>query len=253
LCNGGCTSKANEKIQSNQLPPLPASYNYIRDTMRVSALWRLVPWSLSAVVLLLWLLAQQQAQQQQPPLPLENMLDAWTDATTRSTINQGDLERQVAVAMAAGTGCYNAAPIHTYELFTGADVDGHDLLSVRSHADLAAMKRLCSQLAECHGFNSNGWFKFFAAQRVAGSADLYVKRDVVIADGNGGGRSALEARPPVPSTANLITGLQRAAMQRGLRVYMYASVYFRAELSASSQDYKRQIPKLWLWFELLPS
>jgi len=28
---------------------------------------------------------------------------------------------------------------------------------------------------------------------------------------------------------------------------MYASVYFRAELSASSQDYKRQIPKLWLW------
>jgi len=34
---------------------------------------------------------------------------------------------------------------------------------------------------------------------------------------------------------------------------LYASVYFRAEMSASSQDYKRQIPKLWLWFELLPS
>jgi len=36
-------------------------------------------------------------------------------------------------------------------------------------------------------------------------------------------------------------------------VLLYASVYFRAEMSASSQDYKRQIPKLWLWFELLPS
>lgn len=206
--------------------------------MRVSALWRLVPWSLSAVVLLLWLLAQQQAQQQQPPLPLENMLDAWTDATTRSTINQGDFERQVAVAMAAGTGCYNAAPIHTYELFTGADVDGHDLLSVRSHTDLAAMKRLCSQLAECHGFNSNGWFKSFAAQRVAGSADLYVKRDVAIANSNGGGRSALEARPPVPATANLITGLQRAAMQRGLRVYTYSTTVGRG--LQTPVDYKYQ-------------
>lgn len=109
-----------------------------------------------------------------------------------------------------------------FELFEGVDVDGHDLafipLPAENHpqeqsdaaaaVDLAALKRLCAQLAECAGFNSHGWVKTATLPRSPSQADLYLK----------------VRRRTDPPTAGMFSGTfarLQGEMLHGLRVFIY--------------------------------
>lgn len=177
--------------------------------MRARSIPQLAPWALVALLGYLLLLSQRQRFE----FPSE----------ARSSLASVDYGDQVAIpgvgrsaeltsAVEMVGGCYEAAPEHEYELFTGADVDGNDLLSVKNHRDIAAMKRMCNQLPDCKGFNTNGWFKSFSARRVAGGADLYVKKNVEGPSRLSNGSLAAET---------VIRRLEFAQMQRLFRVYTY--------------------------------
>jgi hypothetical protein len=63
-----------------------------------------------------------------------------------------------------------------YDLLKNTDVEGKDLFFVSSH-DVENLKKICSALINCHGFNSNGWLKTHTFPRVAATeADFYVRQ-----------------------------------------------------------------------------
>lgn len=84
-----------------------------------------------------------------------------------------------------------------YDVYEGADVEGHDLGMLRT-GGTEALRRACDALPDCLGFNSNGWLKRAAWPRAPSNADFHLKRPPAA-----GPAAGPAAQPPAPSAPSL--------------------------------------------------
>ncbi|EGD82636.1 hypothetical protein PTSG_03293 [Salpingoeca rosetta] len=92
---------------------------------------------------------------------------------------------------------------------------------VRKHSK-EELQRVCDATPHCAGFNTNGWLKTSTAKRVAGAADLCVKRQVAeqrvhVSAASDTGSDDTKA----PLQTDVVADVLGALFSRHLRVYMY--------------------------------
>nr|XP_006825207.1 PREDICTED: probable glycosyltransferase At5g11130-like [Saccoglossus kowalevskii] len=110
------------------------------------------------------------------------------------------------------------------------DVMGKDLFSMRTK-DVSVLKKVCSVLDSCKGFNSNGWLKKSVSPLVQGATDLFIKENVTV------------IKDSLTNTNNIMK-LEYEEMKSNLKIYIY-DIDIGTNMK-SPKDYKYGVESLFI-------